>query len=115
MQERRKFVRIWESSQISYQIMPNMKAGDYLTRDLSQGGLRFFVHEFIPLNTLLKIRINLEKKYFAIEAVVKIVWIKEIPMSERFEIGVEFVNIPAETSSLLIDYIKDNLRPPRLL
>jgi len=115
MEERRKFVRISESSQISYQLVQDKKAGDYLTRDISQGGLRFFVHEFIPVNSMLKIRVNLEKQLFAIEAVVKVAWVKEIPLSERFEIGVEFVNIPIDVTQSIIEYIKNNLRPPHRL
>ena len=112
MEERRKFIRIPESSQISYQILHNMKIGDYLTRDLGQGGLRFFVHEFIPRNTLLKIRLNLEKKFFSFEAAVKVAWIKEVVPAERFEVGVEFINLPYDTSSRLINYIKNNLNIP---
>jgi len=109
MQERRKFIRIPESSAISYQIISDKKVGDYLTRDLCQGGIRFYVHEFVPRNTLLKIRLNLEKRFFSFETIVKVAWIREITPNERFEIGVEFVNLPQDISDRLISYIKDSL------
>lgn len=106
MEERRRYVRIPESSQISYEVMPNVKTRDYITRDISQGGIRFFVHEFIPKNSLLKIRLTLEKVTFSFEAVVKLVWIKEAPRSDNYEIGVEFINIPKKATEYLIGYIK---------
>jgi len=106
MIERRKYVRIPESSPISYRIMPNVKIGSFVTKDISQGGIRFSVHEFIPKGSFLKIRFTIEKLYFSFEALVRIVWIVEQPRSEKFEIGVEFVNIPKQTTDHLIDYIR---------
>ncbi len=109
MRERRRFVRIPESSSISYRIMPNIKTGDYLTKDISQGGIRFFVHNFIPRGSLLKIRLNLKNISFSFEAMVRAVWIIEEPRSERYEVGVEFINISDEATKHLINYIKDIL------
>jgi c-di-GMP-binding flagellar brake protein YcgR len=109
MKERRRFVRIPESSSISYRIMPNIKTGDYLTRDIGQGGIRFFVHDFVPKGSLLKIRLTIKNISFSFEALVRVVWIIEEPRSERHEVGVEFVNISDEATKHLIDYIKDIL------
>jgi c-di-GMP-binding flagellar brake protein YcgR len=109
MIERRKFVRIPESSSISYRIMPKIKTGDYLTKDIGQGGLRFFIHEFIPKKSFLKIRLTIKNISFSFEALVRIVWIIEETRSERYEIGVEFVNISNEAKKHLVDYIKDAL------
>jgi len=110
MLERRKFIRIPESSQISYEILSELKARDYLTRDISQGGIRFFVHEFIRRNSILKIRLTLAKTTFYFEALVKVVWISEDTLSERYEVGVEFVDIPQNATEHLIDYIRSVLK-----
>ena len=106
MLERRKFIRIPDSLQIAYKIISEVKTRDYLTRDISQGGIRFFVHEFIPRGNVLKVRLTLDKISFSFEAFVQVVWIKEDIRNERFEIGVEFVNIPKEATERLISYIK---------
>lgn len=106
MVERRRYVRIPESSQISYEVIPEAKIKNYITKDISQGGIRFFVHEFIPKNTLLKIRLTLKNLTFSFEAVVKLVWIREMSRSDKYEIGVEFINIPKKATEYLIDYIK---------
>lgn len=105
MKDRRKYVRIPESSQISYEVISTAKVSDFVTKDISQGGIRFLVNEFIPHNTFLKIRVTLERIHFCFEALVKLVWINEDPRSERFEVGVEFVNISEEAQQHLIDYI----------
>ena len=110
MLERRKFIRIPESSQISYEILSELKAGDYLTRDISQGGIRFFVHEFIRRDSILKIKLTLAKTTFYFEALAKVVWISEDTLSERYEVGVEFVDRPQNASEHLIDYIRSVLK-----
>ena len=110
MLERRKFVRIPERSQISYEILHELKAKDYLTRDISQGGIRFFAHEFIRRNSILRIRLTLTKTTFYFEALAKVVWISEDTLSERYEVGVEFVDIPQDASEHLINYIRSVLK-----
>lgn len=99
-------MRIPESSQISYEVMPNAKRGEYVTRDISQGGLRFLIHEFIPEKSLLKIRLTLKKRTFSFEAVVKFVWIRRESHNDRYEIGVEFIDLPEQAAKHLIEYIK---------
>jgi len=109
MIERRRYVRIPESSQISYEVMPSIKIKDNITKDISEGGIRFFVDEFIPKNSLLKIRLTIEKITFSFEAVVKLIWIREVPRTDRYEIGVEFINMPKKATEYFIDYIKTSL------
>jgi len=106
MFERRKYIRIPESTEITYRRVPETKVSGYITKDISQGGIRFFIHEFIPVNSILKVRVRLKKNYFTFEALVKVKWIKEDPTGNRFEIGVEFTEISTEASKCLVDYIR---------
>ena len=106
MLEKRRFARIPDNSKISYQVMTTAKVGDYVTKDIGQGGVRFFLHEFVPKGSLLKIKITFEKMHFSLEALVKVVWVKEDSFGQRYEAGVEFVNIPPEASRYLMKYIK---------
>lgn len=110
MTERRRYIRIPEDSQISYKVVTGIKSDNFLTRDLSQGGIRFFIHEFIAKGSILRIRLTLEKTSFSFEALVRIVWITEDIRNDRYEIGVEFVDIPAEATEYLIAYIKSVLK-----
>ena len=92
MIDKRKFIRIPQSLQISYEISNNPKTQSFLTRNISQGGVSFFTHEFIPKETVLKIRFSLPE--FSYDGFVRVVWIREDAKDDRFEIGAEFMSTP---------------------
>lgn len=106
MQERRRYVRIPESSQISYEVIPCLKSENYITKDISEGGIRFLVHEFIPKDSVLKIRLTLKKITFSFEAVAKIMWIRQLPHNDKYEVGVEFMDMPKKAAEYLVNYVK---------
>ena len=105
MRERRRFIRISENLQISYEVLSKPIPRDSLIKDISQGGIRFFTHEFVPKNSLLKIRLAIEKIHLYFETLVKVIWIREVSRSGRYEIGVEFTNISEESVKHLVDYL----------
>ena len=105
MIERRRYIRIPDRQKISYKVLPDRKAQGFITRDISQGGIRFFVHTFVPPESLLEVRITFERFLFSFEAIVRVVWVEKEPHSERYEIGVEFTNLPKNASKYLVDYI----------
>ena len=107
MEERRRFVRVPGNLRLSYKIIPNVKIGESITKNISEGGLRFFVNEFIPKNNFLKIRMTLGKKCFSFEILTRVAWIREDSLFARHEIGVEFINMPKETTEALVDFIKN--------
>jgi c-di-GMP-binding flagellar brake protein YcgR len=109
MRERRRFIRIPENAPITYEIMDNPETGEHFTKDISLGGIRFFIHHFVPVNSFLRIKLFLKKITFYFEALVRVVWIRRDPHGDRYEIGVEFINIPQEAVEHLIEYIKSIL------
>ena len=106
MDERRKFIRIPEQAEISFRVLPNPKSAMFFTKDIGQGGIRFFVSECVPQNSLMEIRLTLKDIPFSFKAIVKVKWIKKEAYADRYEIGVEFVNITKEASDHLIRYIQ---------
>ena len=106
MKERRKFIRISDRSQISYRVLPSEQSKRLITKNISQSGIRFLVHDFIPKDKLLEISLNIEKIHFSFTAIVKTRWFSKEHGSERYEIGVEFVNIPQKAAGHLVDYIR---------
>ncbi len=108
-QERRRYVRVPESLQIIYEILPREVIKEHLTKDISQGGIRFLTHEFIPKDSRLRIRLTFLRALFSFEALVKCMWVREMPCGEEFEVGVEFIDLPSEILKYLINYIKDSL------
>jgi c-di-GMP-binding flagellar brake protein YcgR len=109
-QERRRFLRIPESLPVTYELLLNAKTEQCHTKDISQEGIRFLIDTFIPKFSLLKIKFNLDKLSFSFDALVRVVWIKSLPQSDKYEVGVEFISIPKEAAEHLINYIKSILR-----
>ncbi|MBN2120172.1 MAG: PilZ domain-containing protein [Candidatus Omnitrophica bacterium] len=110
MQERRRFVRIPERLAIAYKILPSDKPAGFLTKNISQAGLRFFVHDFVKPASLLEVRVSFEKVRFSLEAIARVVWVEKEAHSERYEVGVEFATISKKAASQLISYIETILK-----
>ncbi|MCX5699702.1 MAG: PilZ domain-containing protein [Candidatus Omnitrophica bacterium] len=109
MIERRRCVRIPESLSIVYEVVPGQTRKEYITKDISQGGMRFLINEFISKDSRLRIKISFHETLFSLEIWVKCAWIRKIPYSDRYEIGVEFVDMPSKAGDYLIGFIKDYL------
>jgi len=103
--ERRKYTRVSDKLQILYEVVSCKKIGEYITRDIGQGGVRFLVHDFIPKDSYLKIKLT-SQSHINYEALVRVVWINKNHCSEDYEVGVEFINMPLEAQKHLIDHIK---------
>lgn len=106
MNERRKFIRIPEKFEISYNVVPSTMLEQYITSDISQGGIRFLVHQFVPKNSHLKVKIIFGTANTTIEALVQVMWIGELPHNDSYEIGVRFIDIPPSAAEYLLGYIK---------
>jgi hypothetical protein len=91
--------------EISYEVLSKKIFSDSFTKDISQGGIRFFTQEFIAKDSLLKIRLVLKKIHFSFETYVRVVWVQKEAHSGRYEIGVEFTNIPMDAAKLLVAYL----------
>jgi c-di-GMP-binding flagellar brake protein YcgR len=108
MKEKRRYARVPMRAQIHYKVISEGTAKEFLTKDISLGGIRFFVHEHISKGRYLKIRLTLPGTSFSFEAIVKIEWIEELSSygGEKCEVGVSFIDIPKEATDHLIKSIK---------
>ncbi len=108
MINRRRYVRVPDRAQISYEVIPSSKIETYVTKNISQSGIKLLVHNHIPKGSHLKIRLILPAIPFSFETVVKVVWITALPSykKEEYEVGVSFIDIPPDAVTHLINYIK---------
>ena len=67
MTDKRKFNRILESAEITYRSLSKVKTKGTLSKDISKGGLKFIVREFIPKDSMLKIKINLKRYLYPLK------------------------------------------------
>jgi c-di-GMP-binding flagellar brake protein YcgR len=109
MIERRKYIRIPESLPIAYEVVPSQTKKEYASKDISQGGMRFLINEFIPKDSRLRVQISFPGTLFNFETWVKCMWIRKLPYNDRYEVGVEFMDTPLKAVEYLNSFIKDYL------
>jgi hypothetical protein len=102
MEERRKVKRLKEEDELTITVLsggenlPKEKIFYTLSKDISSSGARIQSNSFLPVDTLLNIKVMLKNTPQMISALGKVKWIKSIFADEFFEAGLEFVNISRE-------------------
>jgi len=61
-----------------------------LSGDVSEGGIRLSVNDFIPVGAPMMLEITLPDASEIIPVDGKVAWIRFLPYSERYQIGVQF-------------------------
>lgn len=102
---KRRHRRIMEYTSISYRLFSSPKVEHFLTRDISESGVRFLSYEFLTKDTLLELTVNLKKIPFSFETQAVVRWIRKDSTGERYEVGAEFLDIPQKAHQILTQYI----------
>ena len=105
MIERRKYLRIREEDLITCEVLPSHKIGKGLTENLSIGGIRFFIEEFIPIASILRVELKLKHADREINAIVKVKWVRQVFSDEQYDVGAEFIDISSEDIKFLNNYL----------
>ncbi|MGA1795599.1 MAG: PilZ domain-containing protein [bacterium] len=108
MNDKRQYLRIPESSELSYRLIPQTKTIGSISKDISTGGVRFSTREFIPIGSTLRIRLSIKTIPYIFDASLRVKWAKKMPGSDRYEIGAEFIDIPREGLLQLERYIRES-------
>lgn len=103
-QEKRKMPRIKLPLPVRYRIRGSPAFENALVGDISAGGLSFTGNGFLAPATTLNLEINVYSRL--IEPVGKIAWAKPLPHSNRYLMGVEFVELNLTDRNYLDDYIR---------
>lgn len=103
--DRRRFDRLDLHADLRYQLRgqaaePSMA----VTNNVSAGGVALNVDKFIPVSTLLNIDINLMPRVLSF--IGQVAWCQGLSHSDRFRIGVEFLEVDPAERDFLQDYIK---------
>ena len=76
-----------------------------VTRDVSEGGVRFTSNEFLPLASRLVVEIFLPAQPRPVKAIAKVAWIRKVPSGEQYEIGNQFLDIARDDKRQLNEYV----------
>jgi c-di-GMP-binding flagellar brake protein YcgR len=109
--ERRSVDRLKEDNEITITVVSGKKNLSKekiiyaLSTDISESGARIQVNSFLPVDTILKIKVAVKDPPQMITAFGKVKWIKLLFASDFYEAGLEFVNTSNEMIQQLADYI----------
>lgn len=108
MRNKRKDRRIKEENKLILEIVSDneilkcKKIFYTLTKDISLGGINIRTDTFLPVDTVVKLKLSLSKMHDIVDARGKVKWVKCIYDDEVFEIGLEFVDMPPDKITSLI-------------
>jgi hypothetical protein len=77
-----------------------------LTKDISASGAKLRSNCFLPKGALLKINLTLNDPLRIIRVLGRVQWVRSVFTNELFEVGVMFVDTPAEHINFLKDHIE---------
>lgn len=74
---------------MEYHISEDPRSGGCLASDLSEGGLKVNSAYFLPLNSPMRVQMRIMSETL-VDLSGKVVWIQQLPYSDRYQIGIEF-------------------------
>lgn len=114
--EKRKSPRIESRFPLKYRDMK--RSGEEfrgtVSKNISEGGIRFRSDRFISLACRLVVELNLPAIAKPIRAVSKITWIKKLPVGDDYEVGNQFLEIAREDKEIIREFVKTELETPSI-
>ena len=110
--EKRKHPRVDVSVPLRYKELRGKKylADGTMTKNVSEGGVRFRANRFISLACHLLVEMKLPSLAKPIKAVSKVAWIKKLGTDNDYEIGNHFLALSNEDEEALSKYVKENIK-----
>ena len=103
VKEKRQFPRINLKTTFSWQIRGANRASNTISNDISLGGLGFVHEKFIAPETPIGLEINILSRI--INPFGRIAWTSPLPHSNRYRVGIEFIEFNPVEKNFLSDYI----------
>ena len=110
--EKRKFPRFESHFPLKYKDL-KISDAEYrgtVSKNVSEGGIRFRSDRFISLACRLVVEINLPTIPKPIRAVSKIAWIKKLPAGDDYEIGNQFLEISRQDKDFIRKFIEEQFK-----
>lgn len=82
------------------------KEANTVSKDLSNGGVRFTTDEFVSRACRLVLELNMPMFTKPVKAIGKVAWIRKLPYGDSYEIGNRFLDITKGDRKLLSEYLE---------
>lgn len=104
LEEKRHFPRVRIKSPLRCQVRGSHEFNNAIGEDISAGGLSFINNRFIARATPVMLEVNLLSRILT--PIGKIAWASPIPHSDRYRLGIEFIEIEPQDKKYLSDFIE---------
>lgn len=111
--ERRHYPRLKQQVQFDFKSVDKPKEAfmSALTKDISEGGAKFVNEEFIAKDTRLVTKLFLSDVFLEpLMAISRVVWIQQVPFADRYQLGLEFMDVSDENRLTLHKFVNQNLK-----
>ncbi|MEW6101788.1 MAG: PilZ domain-containing protein [Candidatus Omnitrophota bacterium] len=102
-EDKRRFPRITLKTSLGYQVRGKPNIINAVCDNLSCGGASFTNNDFIAPNTILALEINVPQR--VIRPFGRIAWVNSLPHSNRYRMGIEFVEWDTLEKDFLSEFI----------
>ena len=103
LKEKRLFTRIKLNKPLRFQVRGTPEFNTAVGRNISNGGVSFINNSFIAPQTLLMLELNILSQI--LNPIGKVAWSSPLPHSNRYHLGIEFLEFNQEEKRYLGDYI----------
>ena len=114
-QEKRKFVRLSALVDVIYNKRAVTDKELSITRNISQGGICLIAYDRLNEQDVLDLKLYLPEDNTPIQAIGKVVWVKEfiigsIEEGKRYDVGIEFMDIREEDANRVNKYVFSHIK-----
>lgn len=107
MEEKRQQIRINKSVTVTYEILGNFLGSSTPSKNISEGGIRLAVYQYLEPQMFLKLWIHIEDLKEPIVAMGQVVWLeRREDRKYPYEIGIKFTRIAESNRIQLCNYIR---------
>lgn len=108
--DRRKHQRVEAHIPIKYHALrggAGIEGEASLTKDLSEGGIRFRTTEFVSMACRLILEMDIPVFSKPIKAISKVAWIRKTESGDDYEVGNQFLEMSKEDRKLVSQYVNN--------
>ncbi|MBL7070074.1 MAG: PilZ domain-containing protein [Candidatus Omnitrophica bacterium] len=103
LREKRRYSRVKLKSPLHFNIRGRGDFSDTVSEDISAGGICFTNNQYIAPLTNLMLELKLLSR--VLNAIGRVVWVNPLAHSDRYRMGVEFVELDPQKKLYLSEYI----------
>lgn len=106
--ERRKYIRLKYPFLVKYKphVSATPKNDISMTKNISAGGILFELKERLNISEVLDLTIDIPASDELIKATGRVVWIEELDIKGRYDIGIKFMEIAKEDMEWLESHVE---------